>query len=284
MRLRAEFARLILSSTVIGGYILGAAWMPLSSFNSPAWAQNDKIDWSDQTRYPAFKKVYGNSDKNSQKYLFIGNSIIFCHEMPRILAAMIKEKKPDLKVEVEMVAGPSYSLQGHIDEGLATSELKRQHWDKVVLQELTAMPEHDRKCTEKALSTLDKLARKQGARVYLMETYSDHNKPTGATQKILRESAVKFKEELIPCGEVFHYVRDNYSRIGIYSFDRHHPSFAGSYLLALVVYSTFFHESPRGVSNILTDSKQEKPIVTIPGAQNARQLQDSTWFIMRNYK
>lgn len=254
----------------------------------PSQARNYyKIDWDDHSRDPAFKKVYGDiGNKQAQKILFIGNSIIYSHEVPKMLAAMIKAKKPEQKVEVEMVAGPSYSLQDHCDEGLAARELKRQSWNIVVLQELTAMPEHDKACTMKYLAVLDKLARKQGAKVYLMETYNDIEQPrTTPTQTILRDAAKQMHEELLPTGQIFNYVRDIYPKIGIYSPDGHHPNYAGTYLLAMVAYSGFYHESPQGLpSSLPFPNGKVQQIFFSNSDSSARHLQDSVWFVMRNYK
>jgi hypothetical protein len=250
-----------------------------------AYARNYfKIDWDDHSRDQAFKKVYGDiGNKQAQKLLFIGNSIIYSHDVPKMLAAMIKAKKPSQKVEIEMVAGPSYSLQDHCNEGLAARELKRQRWNIVVLQELTAMPEHDKACTLKYLAVLDKLARKQGAEVYLMETYNDIEKPrTTQTQTILREAAKQMHEELLPTGQIFNYVHDIYPKIGIYSPDGHHPNYAGTYLLAMVAYSGLYHESPQGLPSSLTypDGKVQQIFFSNPDSA-ARHLQDSVWFVMR---
>lgn len=263
--------------------IITSIW-PLSPTGAESIEMAHKLE--SHAEPPAFKRLYGDvGNQQGRKILCIGNSILYCHQAPKMLTAMIKAKKPNEKVEVEMVAGSGYSLKDHFLDGLAVRELKRRQWDIVVLQESTAQPTADTKCFLYYLNSFVKLARKQSKAVYLMETYNDAGQPAmGPTQTVLRKAAEQHHIPLIPTGEVFTYVREKYKNINIYSVDGHHPNFAGSYLLALTIYAILYHDSPRGLpATIKLPGQKEELIFFSNQTSSAKHLQDSAWIKLRSY-
>jgi PKD repeat protein len=57
------------------------------------------------------------------------------------------------------------------------------------------------------------------------------------------------KAYVSPVGAVWHFIRDNYSNIELYSSDESHPSLEGSYAAACTFYSLIFQKDPVGITD-----------------------------------
>ena len=56
---------------------------------------------------------------------------------------------------------------------------------------------------------------------------------------------------MIPAGQAFLYVNQNYPSINLYTDDLRHPSKEGTYLAALMVFTTLNDKSPEGNTYIM---------------------------------
>lgn len=82
-----------------------------------------------------------------QRVLFVGNSLVYYNDLPRMVAAFAAAD--DAPLGVEVIAGPGTTMREHLDRGTLQKELARTHYDVVVLQDRGGYPlctRDDRDC------------------------------------------------------------------------------------------------------------------------------------------
>lgn len=200
----------------------------------------------------------------TKKVLLIGNSYTYYNNMPRMidsLAASIGEN-----IECTAITKGGQTLKGHLENQKLIDTLRHGGWDYVVIQEQSSNPA---KTTREVISnvypyahTLDSLAkagspeakvifymtwghkkgtvRKAERSNRLMRTYSE-------MQARLRTSYLEMTYEnnawCAPVGMAWAKVRSEMPDLELYNTkDKHHPSPAGSYLVANVILSTILQK------------------------------------------
>ncbi|HEU4665637.1 MAG TPA: hypothetical protein VFS55_16525 [Dokdonella sp.] len=103
----------------------------------------------------------------AQRVLFVGNSLVYYNDLPRMTAALAAVGSG--RLEVEMIAGAGTTMREHLDRGVLQRELARTHYDSVVLQDRGGYPlraRDDRDCAGSvaAMCEATALVRHAGAR------------------------------------------------------------------------------------------------------------------------
>ena len=90
--------------------------------------------------------------------------------------------------------------------------------------------------------------RSKGIEPILFMTWPYKNKPE--MQQQLEKEFFKASElnnlRMIPAGQAFSFVNKNFSNINLYTKDLRHPSKEGTYLAALMIFTTLSNKSPVG--------------------------------------
>jgi hypothetical protein len=90
--------------------------------------------------------------------------------------------------------------------------------------------------------------RSNGVEPILFMTWPYKNKPE--MQQQLEKEFFKASElnnlRMIPAGQAFSFVNKNFSHINLYTNDLRHPSKEGTYLAALMIFTTLSNKSPVG--------------------------------------
>src|SRR5579862_667491 len=68
--------------------------------------------------------------------------------------------------------------------------------------------------------------------------------------------------ELAPVGVAFQRFREKYPDIDLNYSDLHHANTAGSYLAALVIYATLYHDTPKGATREFFGTSIDEPLAT----------------------
>ena len=209
----------------------------------------------------------GPLDKSrSYRILFIGNSYTHYNSMPTALFAKIA-KAAGYDVTVETVMKGSYTLEAFADPSDAYgkqvhAKLKSDtKYDFVIIQEQSSRPVSDTALFYDGARALDQLIRANGAQTVL---YSTWGHKTGhsllstmnwTNESMTWELAAKYAaigEELdatvAHVGLAFYDVFAVEKSLEVYNEDKKHPSFAGSYLAALTLFSKIFGVTPVGNS------------------------------------
>lgn len=219
-------------------------------------------------------EAYAKNESKATRILFIGNSYTYYYNMSGTFAAMAVSEGKSISVceisksgySMKEYANTSNSYGAQVYEKLTT-----QKWDYVILQEnsvnLTNNCESD---SYPYIRKIAELAENAGAQVviYMVPTYSkeftwtdsdDLTYEYSPTQRmyLLGKNTYSIANEIgakvAAVGYSFEFCKNVYEDVNLYYKDNVHPSYAGSYLAASVIYSTVFEESPLGIDYIPQD-------------------------------
>ena len=211
--------------------------------------------------------------------LFLGNSLIFYHDMPTIFRELATAGGQD--VTVDSVTKGSATMSHFACEtdplGIRAREaLASRHWDYVIIEpsrRITPFEDTVLAAETEAARTLKALAEDAGAKVALyavwgnrngivrecvaqdpphMPIVADHPCTREDHELFLRQVSHRISDELggvpiIEAGKTFEALMARDSGIDLYHTDLRHPSPAGSYLVACTVYATLFGKPSAGI-------------------------------------
>ena len=212
--------------------------------------------------------------------LFLGNSLIFYHDMPSVFRDLAIAGGQD--VTVESVTKGSATMSHFACEtdplGIRAREvLSSRHWDYVIIEpsrRITPFENTVMAAETDAARTLKALAEETGATVVLyavwgnqngivreciaqdpphMPIVADHPYSRQDHEAFLRQVSHRIAAELggvpiIEAGEAFERLMSRNAEIDLYHTDLRHPSPAGSYLVACTIYATLFGQPSTGIS------------------------------------
>jgi lysophospholipase L1-like esterase len=182
------------------------------------------------------------------KVLFIGNSITFYYDMPKIVEylAHSAHAKPSLNAEMEVEGGAT--LEYHWERGEALQKIIKGSYDYVVLQEQSARPLREpEKMHIYARKFNSEIKKYNGKTLFFLHmAYQSHPEMINPLKEAFNTIAQELGAEVVPVGIAWDKVRTRYPDIEIYSDDIH-PNAKGAYLIACVFYSFFYKKSPEGL-------------------------------------
>jgi hypothetical protein len=171
-----------------------------------------------------------------RRVLFVGNSLVYYNDLPRMTAVLAAAGAAPL--EVEMIAGAGTTMREHLERGTLRRELARRHYDTVVLQDRGGYPlcmRDDRDCAGSvaAMCEAATLARTAGARPIWFGTWQSFAEAQAALSKLGARAAKD-------CGVAFADVGAAMQRFLARSrvrpwLDDGHPDASGSWVAAAVL-------------------------------------------------
>lgn len=172
-----------------------------------------------------------------QRVLFVGNSLTYYNDVPRIVAAMLAGG--DRPLEVDMLASGGETMAGHLRQGELAKLLDTHAYDIVVLQDLGGFPACDDTfpgCKQSIASICDavKRVRDAGARPILFGTWqrvpAAQRELSGAT----RDEAKQCHVAVADVGAAMQRFTARVSNVSPWLKDGH-PTVAGSWVVASVL-------------------------------------------------
>lgn len=195
------------------------------------------------------------------KILFVGNSHIFYNNLSLMFLNIVNSQGH--KSNVKELSSGYYSLKQYADPedqggALLEKTLAKEKWDFVILQENTSMALSNAAQEEMfpPSRVLDeKIKAAGGQSVFLMTWAPKDGMKIGFKQQKreviqadLAGSYITISDELdallAPAGIGFMRCAEAYPDIELWDSDRQHPSQAGSYLAACILFSVIYQESP----------------------------------------
>lgn len=208
------------------------------------------------------------SQNNQPRVLFIGNSYTGANNLPQIFKNFSAAAGDTVFVDANNPGGTTF--QGHTINPQTTTLINQGNWDYVVLQEQSQLPSFpigqvQTDCFPYAasLNAMIEDANPCGETVFYMTWGRENgdasncaNWPPVCTYQgmdsLLYERYMQMtidNEAIVsPVGAVWHYIRDNFSTIQLYSGDGSHPSAAGSYAAAATFYAVIHRHDPSNVA------------------------------------
>jgi hypothetical protein len=197
------------------------------------------------------------AEKRPMRVLFIGNSLTFTNHLPEMLQQMAAHEERPLVCQA--VAYPYVSLRFHWYMGRARATIRDGRWDYVVLQDFSTQPVNNPAATIKYMTLFIDAVRQAGATPIIFEnwTHRFHADDYAAMQRTYRDIAAKTHVAIAPIGTAWHAARLAQPDIHLYVDDRH-PSPAGTYLAACVLYRSLYQKVPTdALPNLLKISESD---------------------------
>ncbi len=241
----------------------------------------------------------------ARRVLFIGNSFTFFNTLPEMVAGIARSLPRGPAIEPTMFATGGMTLQWYWAAGKAAAAIDSQKWDDVVLQEQSVLgagsevgdgglspPGIFHESVRKFVPRI----RDNGARPLLLLTWARRARPDD--QRLLNDAYLSIGRELSvevsPAGMAWAEAHRRWPDLDLHVADGSHPNPTGTYLTALVLYSTLTGRDPRGAASSISGHPYSRALQDIDPAQTvtlasldrslARRLQELAWDISRTFQ
>jgi hypothetical protein len=198
-------------------------------------------------------------DPGCIRVLFIGNSYTSVNDLPGTFARLARSG--GLHVETSMIAPGGAFLADHAANPDVAAAASDHRLTAVVLQEQSELPAAPGALETRILPAAEALVQDAtiaGARPFLLETWAHRDGwPDGhldraamqvAINSTYRDLGARLGAMVVPAGEAWARLLRQAPAIDPWQADGSHPSSAGTYLAACVLYATLTGRSPVGLS------------------------------------
>jgi hypothetical protein len=240
---------------LILGVVLSATFLTACSSTPPLDKRNEQV-----AGYPVMSAMLTTDNTSTaRKVLFIGNSIMYWHEVPKIFASLLKQIHPKSPTKIAYVVGNNYSLKDHWDAGRALEFINQKGpWDYVILQDSSGTEFYQTAGEARYIGAFIQAIRKTNAQPLLFQTYVDDASLALDSQDRFQKLADSHAVFLLPVGNWWNHAR-TCPGVELYDVpDTHHPSLLGSYLIALVTVLNIDKQVPANVVKGLTLTYSDK--------------------------
>lgn len=196
-----------------------------------------------------------------ERVLLIGNSYTRFNMMPRLLARMAESAGRPLRVDAEAHGG--YTLRMHWRSRQPRHRILSRRYDHVVLQGHSLRPVDRPAELERYVNRFASLTRRAGASLVLYETWPRHPRAplyrrreelrgpeqmARTVSEAYRRLAALHHAALAPVGRAFQGALQSHPELELYRSDGAHPTWAGSYLAAAVLFGTLTGAEPTRIT------------------------------------
>jgi hypothetical protein len=181
------------------------------------------------------------------RVLFIGNSYLYTADIPGIVQALADSAGGE-KLAVATVAGPDLALVDHWTEGTAVRRIRAGGWKWVVLQQGPSSTEINRDSLRLTTGWFASEIRSAGGVPALFSAWPSAARRQDFPRAIdsYRLAAQDVGGVLLPVAAAWLEAWESDSAMELYA-DGLHPSAAGAYLAALVIYARLLDKTPLGL-------------------------------------
>jgi hypothetical protein len=193
------------------------------------------------------------------RVLFLGNSYTYVNDLPTVFREIAGSGGRN--VETAMVGAGGETLAGHAASDESLASIRGSGWQYVVLQEQSEIPSVAALRQSEmypAARSLAQIIRASGATPLLLETWAhrdgwpDYSLDYAAMQVAVdqgyRGLAAELGLHVAPAGEAWQVAVRQEPAITLWQDDGSHPTRAGTYLAACVLYARIFNVSPVGIT------------------------------------
>ena len=238
------------------------------------------------------------STRRTLEVLIVGNSFTYFNNLGDVLAGVAASLPDGPAIRPTLLVGGGMTLQWHYATGKPTMLVRDRKWDFVVLQEQSALgggseggearlspPTVFHQAVRKFIPEI----RKSGATPLLLMTWARRTRPD--EQAVLTDAYMSIGRELnvqvSPAGLAWQEVLRKWPDTELHVADGSHPNPAGTYLTALVLYTSLTGRDPHGAAATIeghpysrregvVDLTQTVTLVSL-SPELARRLQDAAY-------
>jgi hypothetical protein len=184
-----------------------------------------------------------DDDDVDARILFIGNSLTYTHDVPRLVRTIAG--RLDRDVAAVSIALPNYALEDHWNDGVA-AEIRRLKPDFVVMQQGPSSLAESREQLVHWTKRLAEVIREVDAVPALYMVWPDDSR--GFAFPAVEASYAAAEQEvdgvLLPAGTTWLMAWERDEGIALYGDDGFHPSYLGALAAAYTIYAGLFDVAP----------------------------------------
>lgn len=196
-----------------------------------------------ETDTESFRTSHGDFDTATTKILFVGNSLTYSNDLPKLVYELTKSRNRE--IFTKMIAKPNYALIDHLDLGSrVATEIRAKKYDYVVVQQgPSSQPESRTLLFEggKRFSALCRASKTKLAFFMVWPSRTYYN-TFDLVIKNHTDVASEYNAILCPVGSAWKNYFDSTSDYSYYGPDEFHPSLAGSKEAARIITNAIFKE------------------------------------------
>ena len=184
----------------------------------------------------ALTKVDANSNRDTLRVLFVGNSYIYYNNLPQMVSLLSDSLNTKLICKKSTYGGSTLGDHWNSRKGLRTREiLENEKFDIVIIQDNSMWPLEHADSVLMYGKLLCDLIKSKNATPYLYNTWSREATPQtqSAIDKVYQELAFQTKAVLVPVGGAWAEAKLQKPATQLYFSDGSHPSPLGTFLIAL---------------------------------------------------
>ena len=204
-------------------------------------------------RSSAISPAPAQTPERPARILFIGNSFTYVNDVPGIVAGFARAAGLRQPICRSVVAG-GFSLEDHWDKGSGAEGPGRREVGLRRPAAGTLGVAGGRGLLIRYARRFDPLIRRAGGRPALFMVWPsvERRRDFGGVSDSYRLAAEDIGALLLPAGDAWRIAEKKAPGVKLYSADGIHPTPAGSYLAAAVIYARLFDKSPAGLPSRLT--------------------------------
>jgi len=195
---------------------------------------------------PIYQRVATKSDSRAVKVLFIGNSLTYYNDLAGLVQAFAAHEEHPLYIDA--VTFPLASLDWHWNHTKARQKIAEGDWNYVILQQFSTAPaDHPKETVEQYERFAPEVAR-VGAKPIIFQNWTHEGREADYDRmlKTYREVQGAIGGTIAPIGEAWRMCRREHPEIEMFEDDRH-PTVAGTYLTACVLYRVLYGKPATGL-------------------------------------
>jgi len=187
-----------------------------------------------------FEKTHQNEEVN---ILFIGNSLTYTNNLPKLVINEAKEK--EITVKTKLIAFPNYALIDHWNDSKVQKEIASKNYDYVIVQQGPSSQAFGKSILLDYGQKFSALCKENNTKLcYFMVWPSlTYYKTFDDVINNHKEAATKNDAILLPVGEVWKTYFDSTQKFDYYSEDGFHPSLKGSKFSAKIIVQYLFEKN-----------------------------------------
>lgn len=211
--------------------------------------------------------------------LFVGNSLTYTNDVPAILEDLLAEANGG-PTFVESIAHPNYALEDHWNDAETIDRIRSQPWDIVVMQQGPSATEGRPSLIEYSMRFAE-VIREAGATPALYMVWPTESRifDFAGVRRSYSDAADSVDGYFFPAGAAWQEAWSIDPEIELYGPDRFHPTAAGSYVAAVVMYEQLTGADARDLYRQI--GTQYGPVTMTPA--NGETLHDAAHEANRRY-
>lgn len=180
------------------------------------------------------------NSKTEYSVLFIGNSLTYTNNLPKLVKKVAKTK--GISIKTKMIAYADYAILDHWNDGNFQKEISENHYDFVIIQQGPSSQSLGREILIEYGEKYSALCKKNHTKLcyFMVWPAMDNYYTFNNVIKNYREASQINNAILCPVGEIWKAHFDTTGNFDYYAADGFHPSLKGSMIAAETIVKNLF--------------------------------------------